>query len=121
MVGQPTKRASCGSPPAVSAKSMAMWPAPRQEQETTYIWRRMLESCVAADYGSMTVTVGRLAWELCVFKIMHLGVCPTSPMEPGRGEQIKLVNPALGTEKVDVHLNRLIPGGPPGKVHHHTR
>jgi mannose-6-phosphate isomerase-like protein (cupin superfamily) len=41
-------------------------------------------------------------------------------VEPGRGEQIKLINPALGTEKVDVHLNRLIPGGPRGKHHHHT-
>lgn len=56
-----------------------------------------------------------------MFKILHLGDCPTNPMEPGRGEQIKLIDPSLGTEKVDVHLNRLIPGGPPGKVHHHTR
>jgi mannose-6-phosphate isomerase-like protein (cupin superfamily) len=58
--------------------------------------------------------------ETCVFKILHLDECPTSPMEPGRGEQIKLVNPILGTEKVDVHLNRLVPGGPRGKLHHHT-
>lgn len=56
-----------------------------------------------------------------MFKIFHLNECPTSPMEPGRGDQIKLVNPALGTEKVDVHLNRLIPDGPRGKVHHHTK
>src|ERR1043166_7917395 len=42
-------------------------------------------------------------------------------MEPGRGEQIKLINPSLGTEKVDVHLNRLVPGGPRGKDHHHTK
>jgi mannose-6-phosphate isomerase-like protein (cupin superfamily) len=55
-----------------------------------------------------------------VFKILHLDECPASPMEPGRGEQIKLINPGLGTEKVDVHLNRLVPGGPGGKVHHHT-
>jgi mannose-6-phosphate isomerase-like protein (cupin superfamily) len=55
-----------------------------------------------------------------VFKIFHLEECPASPMEPGRGEQIKLVNPSLGTEKVDVHLNRLVVGGPRGKVHHHT-
>jgi mannose-6-phosphate isomerase-like protein (cupin superfamily) len=59
--------------------------------------------------------------ETCVFKILHLDECPTSPMEPGRGEQIKLVNPSLGTEKVDVHLNRLVPGGPRGKLHHHTQ
>ena len=56
-----------------------------------------------------------------MFKILHLDECPTSPMEPGRGEQIKLVNPSLGTEKVDVHLNRLVPGGPRGKLHHHTK
>jgi mannose-6-phosphate isomerase-like protein (cupin superfamily) len=41
-------------------------------------------------------------------------------MEPGRGDQIKLINPSLGTEKLDVHLNRLVPGGPRGKLHHHT-
>ena len=52
-----------------------------------------------------------------MFKILHLNECPVSPMECGRGEQIKLINASLGTEKVDVHLNRLIPGGPPGKLH----
>ena len=55
-----------------------------------------------------------------MFKLFHLDECPTNPMEPGRGEQIKLINPSLGTEKVDVHLNRLVPGGPRGKHHHHT-
>ena len=55
-----------------------------------------------------------------MFKIFHLGECATNPMEAGRGEQIKLINPALGTEKVDVHLNRLVPGGPRGRRHHHT-
>jgi mannose-6-phosphate isomerase-like protein (cupin superfamily) len=56
-----------------------------------------------------------------VFKILHLQECAASPMEPGRGEQIKLINPGLGTEKLDVHLNRLVPGGPRGKLHHHTQ
>jgi mannose-6-phosphate isomerase-like protein (cupin superfamily) len=55
-----------------------------------------------------------------VFKILHLQECVARPMEPDRGEQIKLINPSLGTEKLDVHLNRLIPGGPRGKLHHHT-
>jgi mannose-6-phosphate isomerase-like protein (cupin superfamily) len=55
-----------------------------------------------------------------VFKILRLNECPVSPMESGRGEQIKLINASLGTEKVDVHLNRLMPQGPPGKLHHHT-
>ena len=56
-----------------------------------------------------------------MFRIFHLKDCQTNAMEPGRGEQIKLINPALGTEKVDVHLNRLVPGGPRGKHHHHSK
>jgi len=55
-----------------------------------------------------------------VFKILHLDECPANPMERGRGEQIKLINARLGTDKIDVHLNRLAPGGPRGKLHHHT-
>jgi mannose-6-phosphate isomerase-like protein (cupin superfamily) len=58
---------------------------------------------------------------VALFKLFHLDECATNPMEPGRGEQIKLINPSLGTEKVDVHLNRLVPGGPRGKHHHHTK
>ena len=56
-----------------------------------------------------------------MFRILHLNQCAINRMEPGRGEQIKLINPTLGTENVDVHLNRLVPGGPRGKVHHHTK
>ena len=56
-----------------------------------------------------------------MFKILHLSECAVNRMEPGRGEQIKLINSALDTENVDVHLNRLVPGGPRGKVHHHTK
>jgi len=55
-----------------------------------------------------------------LFKIFNLAECPSNPMESGRGEQIKLINRSLGTEKLDVHLNRLTPGGPRGKVHHHS-
>jgi mannose-6-phosphate isomerase-like protein (cupin superfamily) len=55
-----------------------------------------------------------------VFKIMHLEECAATPMERGRGEQIKLINPSLGTEKLDVHFNRLRAGGPRGKRHRHT-
>jgi mannose-6-phosphate isomerase-like protein (cupin superfamily) len=62
----------------------------------------------------------RYVREWYVFKILHLDECPASPMEPGRGDQIKLINTSLGTEKLDLHLNRLVPGGPRGKVHHHT-
>ena len=52
---------------------------------------------------------------------MHLDECPTNPMAGGRGEQVKLINTSLGTEKIDVHLNRLAPGGPRGKTHRHTQ
>ena len=55
-----------------------------------------------------------------MFKIFNLGNCSASPMEGGRGEQIKLINSTLGTEKLDVHLNRLAPGGRAGKLHHHN-
>jgi mannose-6-phosphate isomerase-like protein (cupin superfamily) len=55
-----------------------------------------------------------------VFKIMHLEECAVTPMAGGRGEQIKLINPDLGTEKLDVHFNRLVAGGPRGKRHRHT-
>ena len=55
-----------------------------------------------------------------MFKILQLAHCPTRPMAGGRGEQVRLINPDLGTEKLDVHLNRLDAGGPDGKLHHHT-
>jgi mannose-6-phosphate isomerase-like protein (cupin superfamily) len=55
-----------------------------------------------------------------VFKIMHLNECPRTPMPAGRGEQVKLINASLDTEKIDLHLNRLIPGGESGKLHHHS-
>ncbi|HEY7245338.1 MAG TPA: cupin domain-containing protein [Xanthobacteraceae bacterium] len=55
-----------------------------------------------------------------MFKIFSIATCPASPMEGGRGEQIKLINSSLGTDKLDVHLNRLAPAGPAGKLHHHS-
>ena len=55
-----------------------------------------------------------------VFKIMNFNRSPVEGMPGGRGEKVKLVNTALGTHNVDVHLNRLNPGGPRGKVHRHT-
>ena len=55
-----------------------------------------------------------------MFKILHLNECPAAPMAGGRGEQVKLVDPSLGIDKLDVHFNRLRAGGPRGKQHHHT-
>lgn len=54
------------------------------------------------------------------FKIMNFNQSPSEGMPGGRGEKVKLINTTLGTHNVDVHLNRLAPGGPRGKVHHHT-
>ena len=54
-------------------------------------------------------------------KILHLGDCPTVPMKGGRGQQIRLVNTDLGTDKLDLHLNRLDPKEPGGHYHHHSR
>jgi mannose-6-phosphate isomerase-like protein (cupin superfamily) len=84
-----------------------------------------LESMRWADYGRGYRTPpqwrqGAPQGRHALFRIFHLAECPTNEMEPGRGDQIKMINTALGTEKLDVHLNRLIPGGPRGKVHHHT-
>jgi mannose-6-phosphate isomerase-like protein (cupin superfamily) len=50
-----------------------------------------------------------------------LNTCPTTPMENGRGETIRLINTAVGTEKIDLHFNRLLPGGPRGRVHRHSQ
>ena len=56
-----------------------------------------------------------------MLKIFDLQTCAPAPMENGRGETVRLVNAGLGTENVDVHLNRLRPGGPRGRLHRHSR
>lgn len=55
-----------------------------------------------------------------MFKIIEIESARTVPMEAGRGETVKLVDQSVGTEKIDLHLNRLLPGGPNGKLHRHT-
>ena len=54
-------------------------------------------------------------------KIMDLGTAPSIPMEQGRGTKIKLIDTSLGTENLDVHLNRLAPGGAAGRLHKHSK
>jgi mannose-6-phosphate isomerase-like protein (cupin superfamily) len=56
-----------------------------------------------------------------VVKIFDLNICPTAPMENGRGETIRLINTGIGTEKIDLHPNRLVPGGPRGRMHLHSQ
>lgn len=53
--------------------------------------------------------------------ILDLSAVSPQPMENGRGEILRLINARTGTEKVDVHLNRLVPGGPRGRVHWHSQ
>ena len=56
-----------------------------------------------------------------MLKIFDLQKCVPAPMEHGRGETIRLINTGIGTERIDVHLNRLVPGGQRGRLHRHSR
>jgi mannose-6-phosphate isomerase-like protein (cupin superfamily) len=79
-------------------------------------------TAIHAFYGKGAPASPQTLGRSRVFKILHLDECPVTPMEGGRrGEQIKLINTGLGTEKLDVHLNRLVPGGPRGKRHRHSQ
>lgn len=54
-------------------------------------------------------------------KIIDIDAIEAAPLENGRGEILRMINrAAAGTEKIDLHLNRLFPGGPGGKLHRHT-
>ena len=56
-----------------------------------------------------------------MLKIFDVNASAATPMENGRGETIRFINASLGTEKIDVHLNRLFPGGQPGRLHRHSQ
>lgn len=56
-----------------------------------------------------------------MLKIFDLNTAVVAPMENGRGETIRMINASIGTEKIDVHINRLAPGGPRGKLHRHLQ
>jgi putative monooxygenase len=55
-----------------------------------------------------------------MFKIIEIDSAPRTPMENGRGEVVRLVDGSIGAEKIDLHMNRLVAGGPNGKIHRHT-
>jgi mannose-6-phosphate isomerase-like protein (cupin superfamily) len=55
------------------------------------------------------------------FRIFRPGERAPEPLDRGRGLTHPFVDAACGTDKLDVHLNRLKPGGVPGRVHRHTR
>jgi HTH-type transcriptional repressor of puuD len=54
-------------------------------------------------------------------KIFDLSTCSATPMDNGRGEKVRLINTDIGTETIDLHLNRLHPGGARGRLHRHTQ
>jgi mannose-6-phosphate isomerase-like protein (cupin superfamily) len=56
-----------------------------------------------------------------VLKIFDLQECVPTPMDNGRGETIRLINTGIGTERIDVHVNRLVPGGQRGRLHRHSQ
>ena len=54
------------------------------------------------------------------FRIIKPDTAPRVPLEPGRGDSIQLIDGKSGTDKVDVHINVLLPKGPRGRVHRHS-
>ncbi len=56
-----------------------------------------------------------------MFKIIRPDDVAETDMEAGRGTQVPLIGGGLGTDTIDLHINRLRPGGARGRVHRHTR
>ncbi len=56
-----------------------------------------------------------------MFKIIRPNDVAEIDMEAGRGTQVRLVDASLGTNAIDLHINRLHPGGADGREHRHTR
>ncbi len=56
-----------------------------------------------------------------MFKIIRPDDVSETDMEGGRGTQVPLIGGGLGTDTIDLHINRLRPGGARGRVHLHTR
>ncbi len=56
-----------------------------------------------------------------MFKIIRPDDVAEIDMEAGRGTQMRLVDASLGTVAIDLHINRLCPGGARGRVHRHTK
>lgn len=54
-----------------------------------------------------------------MFCIVDIDKADRVPMENGRGDTVLLVD-QRHTEKVDLHLNRLVAGGPNGSLHRHS-
>lgn len=55
------------------------------------------------------------------FRIIDIAEAPTAPIGDDRGDSLLLVDGRLGTDKLDLHLNRLLPGAPNGRLHKHSQ
>jgi mannose-6-phosphate isomerase-like protein (cupin superfamily) len=55
------------------------------------------------------------------FKIVKPDAAPRRSLESGRGTSLRLIDSGIGVETLDVHMNVLVPRGPRGRVHRHTR
>jgi mannose-6-phosphate isomerase-like protein (cupin superfamily) len=53
-------------------------------------------------------------------RIIDIDRAESVPMENGRGDTLLLVDGSL-TETMDLHLNRLVAGGPNGSLHKHSK
>ncbi len=56
-----------------------------------------------------------------MFKIIRPDDVAEIDMEASRGTQKRLVDASLGTVAIDLHINRLRPGGARGRAHRHTK
>ena len=50
---------------------------------------------------------------------ISINTAPTRDMKLGRGTGIKLINPEIGSQKLDVHINVINDDSGPGEVHFH--
>lgn len=55
-----------------------------------------------------------------MYRIIDLCNAPSAPLGNDRGESLRLVNKTSGTDNLDLHLNRLVPGAERGRLHKHS-
>lgn len=53
--------------------------------------------------------------------VVDPGTAPVGQLRNGRGSVIKLVDPRIGAENVDMHINTITAGSVPGPYHLHER
>jgi mannose-6-phosphate isomerase-like protein (cupin superfamily) len=54
------------------------------------------------------------------FRIFRPDEVAPQPLDRERGVALPFVDTRCGTEKLDVHMNRLVPGGAKGRIHRHS-